>query len=442
MLTNAWLGLVEACVRVGRGDLGAQVDAALDRLGEDHSLDLARPVRQVIEDVQKRWRTERKTEGSPITPVWWVRHQVARALLTHILDARNAILARVSMRTSEAVQEAIERGQWRVAAMFGLASLQLDTSIRTHLPVIEAVAAQLETLRSQAIDDSRFPEPAQVAWQPDPELRPLLLRQLTDCMRELGAHPHDPAQPDLFGQIRTNVFDAAFQAILDGDQPLAGMMFGALFQQMEPTVQRLSTDLAGQTLDARIAYGFEPIFAMMELSGYALFMNELDGEGIWTTVRQLWDGQRAMGGPAAAKRLVDIADLAESIFALTPQVLRRENRRERLTRLLQDRGITLGASIVAPAETRPPHVRPIVAAFARAGIGSPWHLTDLFLVDYVTPQLEDKSVLPPRVKALAATLGEADAETAGEDAQPGGDAAGNIDQSPSAPNDNHDGDHA
>jgi hypothetical protein len=94
-------------------------------------------------------------------------------------------------------------------------------------------------------------------------------RRLVSVLSVLHARPHDPTRPDLFGQIYTILFDAAFHAILNGNHPVANILCGALFQQMEPTIARLTTDLAGQTIDARIAYGFEPIIGMMELSGYA-----------------------------------------------------------------------------------------------------------------------------------------------------------------------------
>jgi hypothetical protein len=416
LLTDAWLGLGEAAVCIGEEDLAVLVDRALNRRGARHVGDFGRPVRQLIEEVLERRHIEKKTEGHPVTPSWWVGHQVARTLLTHILKATNAIQARVSSRTTQAVQEAMEHQQWRIATMIGLASLELDNTIRTHLPKIKAVVAQLERLRSQAIDDSRWPEQAQTLLQPDVELRPFLLRQLSDCLSHLSARPHDPTQPDLFGQLHTVLFDAAFDAILDGNHPVANILCGALFQQMEPTTRRLTTDLAGQTIDARIAYELQPIMGMMELSGYAIIMNELDGDGVWGTLRGQWDGLRSLRGPTLPRRLAEMADLGDSIFlGLSHLDLTREARRQRLAKLLQDHGIT-GA---------PPS--PIVAAYAAAGVGSPWHVTDLFLVHYIAPKLDDDSILPPRARSLAATLGRGEDPT-GDDADPADETTDDADQ--------------
>jgi hypothetical protein len=304
-----------------------------------------------------------------------------------------------------------------------------DNTISTHLTTIKAVVAKLETLRSQAIDDPRWPQPEQTLLQPDTELRPFLLRQLSECIGHLGARPHDPTQPDLFGQVHTVLFDAAFDAIINGNHPLAGILCGALFQHMEPTVARLTCDLAGQTIDARIAYGLEPIIGIMELSGYAIIMKELDGEGIWSTLLQLWDGLRSLRGPTLPRRLAEIAALHDSIFVgLSHLDLTRETRRQRLAKLLQDRGITGGTDIFPPTDEPPPaHLSTIVAAYAGPGIASPWHVTDLFLVHYIAPKLKDDSILPQRAKSLAATLARGE-DPAGDDAATADETADNTDQ--------------
>jgi hypothetical protein len=421
LLTDAWLGLVEAATRVGQEDLAVLIDRALNRRSANHVGDFGRPVRQVIEDVLEWRHMEKNTEGRPITPSWWVRHEVARTLLTHILDAFNAIQHRLSSRTSEAVQEAMERRQWSIAAMIGLASLELDNAITTDLTTIKAVAAKLETLRSQAIDDSRWPKPAQTLLEPDADLRPLLLRQLSQCFHHLGARPHDPTRPDLFGQLHRVLSDAAFDAIINANHPVANTLCGALFQQMGPTAARLTTDLAGQTINARIIYGQEPIMAMMELSGYAIIMNELDGDGVWGTLRQLWDGLRSLRGHTLLRRLVELADRSDSIFVGLSHVdLTREVRRQRLAKLLHDRGITGGAP-------PPGHLSPIVAAYAGLGVAGPWRVTDLFLVHYIAPQLDDESILPPSAKSLAATLAR-DEDLASDSAHTADKTTENIDQ--------------
>ena len=200
-------------------------------------------------------------------------------------------------------------------------------------------------------------------------------------MHKLRAQPHDPTQPDLFGQIHTVLFDAAFEAILDGNHPVANVLFGALFQQMGPTAARLSTDLTGQNLTAQILYGQEPIMAMMELSGYAIFMNELDRGDTWSGARPLWDGLQALRDPDLPRNLAEIAAQDDSIYALSGIALARQARRQRLTNLLHDHGIASSASSFDPfGPPQPLHPSPLIAAFLEHGISTPWDFTDLFLV--------------------------------------------------------------
>ena len=166
LLTNARIGLVIAAKRIARSDIAALVEQAFDERGAHQLMDIARPVRKLIEEILERVDLEKQAEGQRVTPSWWLRHQVARTLLAHFLAARNAIQHRVSLRTTQAVQDAMERGEWRIAATIGLASLELDNKFRTHLPAINAVAAALENLRARpsTIRDGRSRQKSR--WSP------------------------------------------------------------------------------------------------------------------------------------------------------------------------------------------------------------------------------------------------------------------------------------
>ena len=69
---------------------------------------------------------------------------------------------------------------------------------------------------------------------------------------------------------------------------------------------RLLTDLAGQGAREQVIFGTEPLLDMMELSGYALLMSELDPPGIWPRCSRpvgrhpLWDTAPALAAQLSA----------------------------------------------------------------------------------------------------------------------------------------------
>jgi hypothetical protein len=145
----------------------------------------------------------------------------------------------------------------------------------------------------------------------------------------------------------------------------------------------------------------------MELSGYAILLQELNGEGIWDAIRPMWDFRRDQLGEGFLPNLLDIMSNIDSAFSLNDLYVLRTSREQKLVRFLEERGIT---DPFDSFDLDNPHARPttqlvpIVAAFAPGAYGITWKPTDLFLVHYVLPQLGDDAPVPPNLSALTQTL--------------------------------------
>ena len=117
---------------------------------------------------------------------------------------------------------------------------------------------------------------------------------------------------------------------------------------------------------------------MMELSGFALLMSELDAPGIWPDVRALWDRIFSDGtAPALAGHLSAVLSAHENLFAITPGGVGRTERKMALARLMSERGITSHAAMWGePARARAGEpnrrrVRPVGPRPYPAGTGRP-----------------------------------------------------------------------
>jgi hypothetical protein len=140
----------------------------------------------------------------------------------------------------------------------------------------------------------------------------------------------------------------------------------------------------------------------MELSGYAMLMQELRGTGIWDQVRAQWDS--LLAGAGATELVAQLAGTLRAratLFALTPGGLERTNRAMRLNSTLQEAGVTVSRySSPFDRERKLTHRSPLVGAFARADTGAE-DLANLFLVEYLlTKVLPGTIELPLRARSL------------------------------------------
>lgn len=292
--------------------------------------------------------------------------------------------------------------------MVAFSALELIDKIHAHQELIADAHEALRRLKSAALDDLNWPSHPQ-SPPLDDDLRRQVLGYIADCLPNLPAGPHDRREPDLYGQAYVFVFNATFDAILDGDHDRAATLFATLFNQGQAAGRRMIADVAGQLPLLQFIYTVEPMVALMELSGYAILLQELDGEGIWDSIRPMWDSRRDQLGEEFLPNLLEIMWDVDSAFSLNDLYVLRSSREQKLVRFLEERGI---ADPFDAFDIDNPHVRPttelppIVAAFAPGAFGINYKPTDLFLAHYVVPQLGDDTKLRPSLSSLLQTLAQ------------------------------------
>src|SRR5215469_14483061 len=112
-------------------------------------------------------------------------------------------------------------------------------------------------------------------------------------------------------------------------------LFPTVIALAELARARLIDDLAAERQREQVIFGTEPLVDMMELSGYALLMSEVNGEGIWPNVREIWDRILSTDtAPALARQLTAVLSAHENLFALTSGGIGRTERQMELARLL------------------------------------------------------------------------------------------------------------
>jgi hypothetical protein len=394
--TLFWLGLVRRFDQIDPQVLAASFDAAVATVQGAYQARAPRALLALLEDIANGIEFEKRTEHQRITPAWWVHHLVARNLTQTLVTAVRAFIDEV--RTELIDPLAADTGAHAELAtirIFG--SLELAEKVRFHLGTVHRAIEVLDTLRHAPSNDEQWPDTSLPDDAPQ-MFEQQLFRRLGEVALRLEHDPHDTGRPDLFGQAYKVLFDAEFHAILGGRTEIGKELFPKVIAMAELARVRLIDDLAAERQRKQVIFGTEPLVDMMELSGYALLMSEVNGEGIWPDVREMWDRILSTDtAPALARQLAAVLSAHENLFALTSGGIGRTGRQMELARLLAARGITDRHGFLPGESTEPKPVSAVVAAFAPHDPGFISHdLADLFIVEYLAKRPDMSGIEIPR----------------------------------------------
>lgn len=400
-LTQMLLGLSHAANLILERDLSAEFEAAISNPNELYSGHLPTGTRQMLEKFSTAIRREIKIEGRRITPRWWVNHLAARSMAEALLATESGVLGEVQRRTIGQVAHFQEVGRADLAAVTGMASLELLHKIEFHEPIIRQAEAKLEEYRNSNSGIEQWPERPQMPINPADE-HTAMLQELSGLLPDLRKAKFDPREPDLYGQLYQFVVDGAFRAILAGDQTRGLAMYEAALTEMDPARLRITADLERQDSTIRTNYAVEPIITAMDLAGYALLMHELDGDGIWTQVKAMWD-ELLTAHPKVAQFLLGAATFVDATISLTAGGVERSRRSIEMSRVFEARNIGQRESFDwdFDDDERRPHSSPIVSAFAPRYYGMQDDLYVLFIAEYLRKYLPEDADLGHKVGMVA-----------------------------------------
>ncbi len=440
-LTQVWLGFVIAADGMSSESLSKTLADSLIDLNTLYKSSLPRPTMEMLERFAEKIAIEITVEGRRVTPSWWADHYAARSLAQDLVTAHNAIIAEIEPRIVAPLRAHIAAGRHNLAATMIFSALELVEKIRVNQPSLGGAFDALQTFRNANTGNNAWPE----VPNDDDLIRrteDALLRDLAGTIVRLRSTTHDPTLPDLYGQAHQYLFQGAFDAILDGRNDLAGTLFRTILEEADSARARLHSDLADHETRQQLAYMNEPVLGAMELSGYALIMQEFLGTGIWDLVRDLWDSMTER--PTVSPFLLHVALNDAASFSFSPGEMGRLGRLRRLGDVLSEHGIRVERDSFPFDRNAPvplPHVSPIVSAFAPGDYSPRSEPQDLFIAEYLLPKLPAGSELPHRTESLMSEIRRFRTRSATDDSASGqlggqsttdGDGADESDKGPAS----------
>lgn len=121
---------------------------------------------------------------------------------------------------------------------------------------------------------------------------------------------------------------------------------------------------------------FAPLIDMMSISGLALFIDRVDGTGIWQKIREHWNA--ATAEPELARTLIDMLEARHQLVGGDAD---RWGWQQRVTGWIEERGLGSEPPAGIPSPRRP--LDPVVSAInSDPGMGR-YQMADLFRFEYL-----------------------------------------------------------
>lgn len=400
-----WLGLIRPFEGIDPQRLGTSFDEAVATPQGPYKAGAPRALLDLLEDIADGVAFEQRTEHERVTPSWWVHHLAARTLLNVLVQAVRAFFEVVQADVITPLLADTESPAELITVRI-FDALELAHKLGFHLRTAHLAVTALDSMRHAPSNDELWPDvslPDEVPRQIEEQL----YRKLAEVTLQLGSDPHDTTRPDLFGQGYKRLFDATFHAILGRHADLARQLFPSFVSLADRARSRLIDDLAGHRVRDQAIFGTEPLVDMMELSGLALLMSEVDpATGIWADVRAFWDQMLSSAtGPMLAAQFAAVLSVHANLFAITSGGIGRTDRQMALARVLAERGLVSREEMWGEPPSPKPE-SPIIAAFAPWDIGGIHEdLADLFVVEYLTQRPDMKDLrIPRRAEMLRESL--------------------------------------
>lgn len=400
-----WLGLIRPFEGIDPQRLGTSFDEAVATPQGPYKAGAPRALLDLFEDIADGVAFEQRTEHERVTPSWWVHHLAARTLLNALVQAVRTFFEAVQADVVAPLLADKESAAELITVRI-FDALELAHKLGFHLRTAHQAVTALDSMRHAPSNDELWPD-GSLPDEIPPRIEEQLYRKLAEVGLQLGSDPHDPTRPDLFGQGYKRLSDATFHATLEGQTDLARQLFPSFIAMADRARDRLTYDLADHRVPDQTIFGTEPLVDMMELSGLALLMSEVDPvTGIWADVRAWWEQiLSSEAGPTLAAQFTAVLSVHANLLAITSGGIGRNDRQMALARLLAERGLTSHDQMWGePAPSEPESA--IVAVFAPRDLGGVHEdLADLFVVEYLTqrPDMQDLQI-PKRAEMLRESL--------------------------------------
>lgn len=264
--------------------------AALDwRNTKDlQSLGLPVAITKKVEDIAEKLAFETEIEGKRISPSWYCRDLIFRAMSETF---HNELLEQIEFASKDHLAlatELLKKEDFVSAAITCIDGLQHCHKILGNLPDIKEKATNMvarAVLKDLLWPDWKWDEYQKMLENAEKKLQILLSR----CIEGLAQLPSDSTLPDLLGEATFKSGHACFDALRRNDATTFNAIFRQYLSGCIYCSRRHKKEVA-ITDDQFLLRKSVVILDALHLSGYAILYSELfQNEKLWADCKKVWD---------------------------------------------------------------------------------------------------------------------------------------------------------
>ena len=354
-----------------------------------------------LEDVFQRIAFERAAEGRVVTQRWYIEQLVAGAYASFIRDLTKTITETLHENFVLPPKRLIDE------KMFVEASIWLHRAIEA----CSKADQQVQSLTSLHASLKEYHH-TEVPWHPLEEdkaikqiasARSVTVRLMGKCIPELVKMAENENLPDLIGQTQIWLADELL-SLMERKAVEAELEFGELFIayfEATTTVAQRMINLSRQPEKSNyVRAGMDAMYDLLEISGIALLVSELDGTPFMKIVEEVWNAYWTQQKEEKNLLLVWLNPFHR--FAL-PVLLAGDTQRfrwgQRLVEHLQKQEIGLDNDDVFSIAPKKHHPNPIIRSLHISMGHLSTHPAEYFAALYLAPRADSLGVdLPHSVQ--------------------------------------------
>ena len=257
-----------------------------------YRLGLPRVALPMAEDLRRQLTYEFYVEGFIVSPLWYMREQLACAISPSYVDSVVASCGDIAGLIFETLDKKLADKEllWERAILLS-SQLEYENKVAVHFATFSNVWDKLsEDRRIEGLEWPKFDkESIEVGFK---ARRGDLIRAFPNMAIALHQQQRPETIPDFAGQFLHESGEAILESLVDGNVELFRALFKPYFYGCLLTYDKLRPNetIPEHRLRGAVSQSLAPIADLLDISGYAYLCSELRGEkAYWAEVKSVWD---------------------------------------------------------------------------------------------------------------------------------------------------------
>ncbi len=351
-----------------------------------------------LEELQRGLEFEIAVEGKAVSSSWYIRQLIALSLLRAIKEGLEEFFTELENTFVAQSGELSKQNQTVVyAAQHIQRGLESSSKMLTHFGTLRDRVSSLDGLRkAQDIPWPLFD------WEKTKatviRYHEQLVTTLAKCAIPIARLGRTEQLPDYFGQAYSILAQECYFSISTRKIDLYKKIYPDFFGASLLAYDQLRERLKGQDPTTFVAFTFEPLADLLEISGYAKVYAEFYQQAeLWDVTTQTWDRYFERAGQVAdwLRHLVAVSEIRKSIFGLKPRDLVRTSWQQDLQGRLVSEGYMedwLGRGMLSQREGIREHSSLVIRALCRGSDFIFDEAENVFFATYLRQRPEAKDL--------------------------------------------------